>query len=93
MLTEPEYLNIAERYQRASMGDGTVMPQLLQIDIARLLADWREWERRCDALREQIDEEMPQVRRRLETIEMSTAWLLEQARQRNATDEAGDQQG
>lgn len=45
MLTEDEYLAIAERYQRASMGDGSVMRQLLMVDFARLLADWREWER------------------------------------------------
>lgn len=46
MLTESEYLDIAERVQRLSMGDQTITRLVVLEDFIRLLADWREWEQR-----------------------------------------------
>ena len=45
MLSESEYLDIVERYERLSMGDRTVSRIEIMVDFAKLLADWREWER------------------------------------------------
>lgn len=47
MLTEDEYLAIAERVERLSMGDRNVYlnDTVLLTDLIRLLADWREWQR------------------------------------------------
>jgi hypothetical protein len=54
MLTEAEYLDIAEHYQRAVMGDTKILAVLFDHDIPRLLADWREWQRLVGDLREVI---------------------------------------
>ena len=54
MLTEDEYLALAERVQRFSMGDPNVYADgdVLLVDLIRLLTDWREWERESRTLKD-----------------------------------------
>lgn len=55
MLSENEYLDIAERVERFSIGDFRVYaatPGVLLTDLVRLLSDWREWQRKLEQARQ-----------------------------------------
>lgn len=62
MLTEIEYLDVVERVQRWSMGDQTISKNRIVLDIAHLIADWREWE-------QFVAGELPVIRARLTALE------------------------
>jgi len=86
MLTEDEYLALCERVQRFSMGDPNVYADrdVLLVDLIRLLADWREWDRE--------NRRMSNAGLRM-AAELATRDALEQAAQGAPRDQAADDQG
>lgn len=54
MLTETEYLDIAERVERLTMGDRTIGLDVFLADFLRLMTDWREWQRRYNQAHREV---------------------------------------